>query len=667
MSAPVVGPPSAPPEDEAHTQPPAPGGLLRIRRIMAALMGAWPVAWRTRWPALRGYVAAIGGVALASLAIVMSQLVAHIENISLLYLLVVLGLAAFFGRGPAIFASVLAFLAYDFFFIPPLYRLTVSDPTEWLSLLALLAASLVAGQLATVMRARAREARESEQRTATLYALAQLISKTTDEEALYVALTERVVEVFRPFGVEACAILLPEGEDVAEDQWAPIGQMRAYGTGTKLTVRALAPTDTPFANVLRLTERRNVTRATWAYEHGLSTGGAIHPDANNHNHNHVSLPSKKNSASSDATPTIFFAPLQIGSKTLGILAVAGYGALWRLMLGSRADIARWVRMPMGVKLSIQRTPRRLLRFMGGSRRWRVAPDAQLAPARALFAGFRDQIALAVERQQLAREAVHVAALRESDRMKNALLGTVTHDLRTPLASIRAATESLLEASAAWDEEQRRYFLETIHSSEMRLSHMVANLLDLSRLEAGAAIPQKQWYPIGDVISATLDRLDLIGVTAGRPIELDVPTDLPLVPLDHEQIEEVVTNLIENAVKYSPAGKPIGVSARLVKSAHANETGEIEVHISDQGEGIPASELTAIFDKFYRVQRGKRGGKQPGGAGLGLAICAAIIAAHGGRIWAESQPGLGSTFIFRLPIPRDDARPLPTEGISNANE
>ncbi|HEU5198142.1 MAG TPA: ATP-binding protein, partial [Ktedonobacterales bacterium] len=144
---------------------------------------------------------------------------------------------------------------------------------------------------------------------------------------------------------------------------------------------------------------------------------------------------------------------------------------------------------------------------------------------------------------------------------------------------------------------------------------------------------------------------LAGLGQDHQIKIEMPDTLPLVPMDHEQIEQVLTNVVENAIKYSPADSTVCIQAQVKRAAEAGE--ELEVRVSDQGIGIPAGELQAIFDKFYRVQQVRlpwARTRPPTGTGLGLAICANIIHAHGGRIWAESQPGQGSTFIFTLPIP-----------------
>jgi two-component system sensor histidine kinase KdpD len=224
---------------------------------------------------------------------------------------------------------------------------------------------------------------------------------------------------------------------------------------------------------------------------------------------------------------------------------------------------------------------------------------------------------------------------------------------------------LLEPDVNWSEAEQRELLESITASASRLNRLVRNLLDLSRLEAGISVPQKDWHFIGEVVASVLDRLDLAGLGQDHHMQVQVPDTLPLVPMDHEQIEQVLTNLVENAIKYSPAGSDIRVQAEVKRTPAKGE--ELEVRVSDQGIGIPAAELEAIFDKFYRVQQVRlpwAKTRPPVGTGLGLAICTNIIHAHGGRIWVESQPGQGATFIFTLPIPagRPEAELSPLEGM-----
>ena len=542
-----------------------------------------------------GYLAAVLGVALASVFIGVVQTRVHVNNISLVYLLVVLWLAAAFGRGPAIAASFLSFLAYDFFFIPPLYVFTVNDPTEWLSLAALLAVALVGGQMTAAVRQRAHEAQEVQQQTAKLYALAQLTVSKTDPEALFGALAEHVLDVFAPAGVAACAIIVPD----------------AHGNPI---MHAVAPSKGPLVDALSLSARNRAAQARFALEHGSAAGSAVSGSA----------PARAPARAPHDARIVLYAPLRSGGRVVGALGIAGAPDIRRLVAG--------------------------LATHTGAEAPAAAGSTFRDPQVTLFAAFCDQIALALDHLALEQEAIHAEALRESDRLKTALLGSVTHDLRTPIASIQAAAGSLLDPEISWSEAERREFLETIETSADRLGRLVSNLLDLSRLEAGVAVPDKRWYPVGDVIATVLDRLDLAHRTAGRQIDVDAPEDLPLVPMDHTQMEQVLTNLIENALKYSPADSVIRVQARVV-----GPPSELEVRVADQGIGIPPNELKAIFGKFYRVQHVRlpwAEQRPPTGTGLGLAISAGIVEAHGGRIWAESQLGRGATFIFRLPIPAD---------------
>src|ERR1051326_3105515 len=268
-----------------------------------------------------------------------------------------------------------------------------------------------------------------------------------------------------------------------------------------------------------------------------------------------------------------------------------------------------------------------------------------------FAAFCGQIALALEQITLRQAAIHAEAQRESDRLKTALLESVTHDLRTPLAAIKAATSSLLEPGMIWREEQWSELIDAIDTSVDRLSHLVRNLLDLSRLEAGAAEPTYDWHFLGDLMTPVLAQLRLAGRLRKRRIVVDIPETLPLVLLDHGQIERVLTNLLENALKCSSPDSVIHIIAQEKENPP-----ELEVCISDQGIGIPESELEAIFEKFYQVPRERLpawSNVSPAlGTGLGLAICRNIIHAHHGCIWVESCLGEGATFHFTLPISLD---------------
>ncbi len=536
--------------------------------------------------ALIGYAAAALGVALATLCIGLVTAFFHVNNLSLIYLPVVLWLAVAFGRRPAILASFLAFLAYDFFFVPPLYRFTVDDPAQWISLLALLATALVIGQLTATVQAHVQEALASQQRTARLYALTQMIASTTDEEQLLQGLVQQVTQVFASSGVAAAALIVPD----------------AQGT---LVTRTVTPAGSPAQKALNLEVREQAFLARWALQHGAPVGQDVSLDQ-------------------EGGYTVFYVPLLSSHRVLGLLGIAGSSELHCLVTGRTL-------LAVGAALN-------------------VAAERERGPQAQLFLTFCGQMALALERLALQQQAIHAEALRESDHLKNVLLGSVTHDLRTPLSAIKAATSSLLQPGMTWQEKDRLEFIESIDASVDRLNQLVSNLLDLSQLESGTAQPEKDWHLIGDVIATVLDRLDLAGQTRNRKIEVEVPESLPLALLDHGQIERVLTNLIENALKYSPPQSSIRVQARVV-----GNPGELEVRVSDQGIGIAADQLKLIFDKFYRVPQVRlpwADMRSPAGTGLGLAICANIIRVHQGRIWAESRPGEGSSFLFTLPIPAD---------------
>jgi two-component system, OmpR family, sensor histidine kinase KdpD len=566
----------------------------RFQRLRALVTRAvLPERVASGW---QGYAAAILAVGLATALIALINHFISIANISLVYLLVVLWLAVACGRGPALLASLLAFLAYDFFFIPPFYTLTVSDPTEWLSLFALLITALVLGQLTATVQARAREAHESQQRMATLYSLAQLIASTTEQQGLLEALAQRILELFGSTGIAACTLLLPD-------------------TDGRPIARASAAREERALEALGMGVPENEAPATWVLHYGSAVG----------------LPPTTRTRRPQGDFALLYLPLRVGRRIVGVLGMSGTHAIHQLGTGRAAS---------QIQASAHHVSGRPM-------------DHQ----KELFHACCDQIALALERIILQQQAIHVEALRESNRLQKALLGSVTHDLRTPLAVIQAAANSLLTPGVAWSDAERQELLESITGSAERLNRLVRNLLDLSRLEAGVATPESTWYLIGDSIATILDQLARAGMLAGRPIQVEIPDSIPLTFFDPRQIEQVLMNLVENALKYSPPDSIIQIKARVAES-----TSELEVRVSDQGIGVPPQEAQAIFTKFYRVQHVRlpwASNRPPLGTGLGLAICASIVQAHRGRIWVESSAGRGATFVFTLPLPQDSPqRTLP---------
>jgi two-component system sensor histidine kinase KdpD len=254
----------------------------------------------------------------------------------------------------------------------------------------------------------------------------------------------------------------------------------------------------------------------------------------------------------------------------------------------------------------------------------------------LLETFTSQIALALERAGLAAEAQSAQLKIETEQLRNTLLSAISHDLRTPLAAIVGASSSLVRDGDRLTSHARNELGQAIYDEAIRMAGLANNLLDMARLEAGTIVLNRQWQPLEEVVGGAL-----AGLTArmvDHPVTVKLPHNLPLVEIDSLLIERVFVNLLENAVKYTPPGTPVEISATTGQS-------ELVVTVADRGQGIPAGEEQRIFEKFHRVASE---GNQ-GGAGLGLTICRAILEAHGGRIWADNLPSGGAAFHFALPL------------------
>jgi two-component system, OmpR family, sensor histidine kinase KdpD len=253
----------------------------------------------------------------------------------------------------------------------------------------------------------------------------------------------------------------------------------------------------------------------------------------------------------------------------------------------------------------------------------------------LLETFARQVAVALEREIFADRTQREQLEIEAERLRTSLLSSVSHDLRTPLATINGAATSLLE-SRAMPDGTRQELIRSIIDESQRMNRLIGNLLDMIRLDSGSLQVQKEWQSLEEIVGVALIRLD--ERLRGRNVTVTLPPDLPLVPLDEVLIEQVFVNLLENAARYTPADSPIEVSAAIVDGA-------VRVEIADHGPGIPAGEEERIFDKFHRGVQDS----SSGGIGLGLTICRGIISAHGGRIWAENRSGGGAVFRFTLPL------------------
>jgi two-component system sensor histidine kinase KdpD len=260
----------------------------------------------------------------------------------------------------------------------------------------------------------------------------------------------------------------------------------------------------------------------------------------------------------------------------------------------------------------------------------------------LLETFASQIAVALERAQLGATAHANELATESERLRNALLSSISHDLRTPLASIVGASSSLLEREPQVSDADRVELLRAINEEAQRMAGLIDNVLDMARLQAGAASLNLQWQPLEELVGAILKRLERR--LARHRVEVNLPDDLPQVHVDGVLIGQVLVNLLENAAKYTPAGTVVSISAEA-------RPDEVVVSVADEGPGLPPGEERRVFDKFHRASRE---GPQSG-VGLGLSIAKAIVQAHGGTIEAENLPLGGVVFRFTLPLPRGRPR------------
>lgn len=255
-----------------------------------------------------------------------------------------------------------------------------------------------------------------------------------------------------------------------------------------------------------------------------------------------------------------------------------------------------------------------------------------------------QIATAVDRDELRRRAVEAEVLRRGDDVKNSLLGAVSHDLRTPLASILASASSLRERDVEWTEGEREGFLTDIEAEARRLDRLVGHLLDVSRVQGGSLRPARAWHDAGALVEDVVARIR--ATAGGRDIATRIPDDLAPGFLDYVEIDQVLTNLIENAVKHAPAGTGVEVGVEPVRGA-------LRFCVEDRGPGLPPDQAARAFEPFTQIASAGR----EGGVGLGLAIAKRLVEAHGGRIWYEPRPGGGSRFLFTLPRPARSEPPV----------
>jgi len=366
--------------------------------------------------------------------------------------------------------------------------------------------------------------------------------------------------------------------------WLPGGQQQVTAHATGISDNIL---------IQPLFDEEYQTYAELAFAHG-SIGSLFHDDQ-----------------------SIYFIPIQSSTCTEGVLIISGKPQIMHLL-------------------------RHLVRSSSHHSSLRHQQAESLTADQ--FATFCDQLTLALERARLQAEAIHGAALQESEHLKDALLDSVTHDLRSPITAIQTAAISLQNGIASLEMAEQVMLTDKIIGSVHRLAGIVDNLLLLTRLEGGATGEPQVSYPINDVVTTALDEMETAGHLHDHLIVVAIEDDPLEAVMDPSAIERVLINLVENAVKYSPPGSTITITASTWEAKH------IIVRVRDEGIGIPPEERQAIFNKFHRLQQVLPWSPQtlPKGTGLGLAACAGIVQEHKGTIWAEPAPEAGSIVCFTLP-------------------
>ncbi len=475
------------------------------------------------------YMGAIGVVFVSvGMAFLLHRLMPH-ASLSLVFLTGVLIVSARTGLGPSLFASVLSFLAFNFFFTPPYYTLEVADDGDVATLVFFLIMAAITGNLAARMHQEMDKRRASLRRISNLYEFSRRMSSAAGTEAVLEALADHLAH---SIGTSVAVLITQPGE-------AP-------------TIRAqVGP---------RKILQQNDAEAAWSQ-------GGTEPIA---------------------------------------------GESWHFL-----------------KLATNQEPM-----------WMVAihqhiDNEQIDLARSLC----DQAAIALDRTQLVDDLEQARLVSETEQLRSALLSSVSHDLRTPLASIIGSTTSLLEYGESFSIENRKELLATVVEEAQRLDRHIQNLLDMTRLGQGNLTLKRDWVDLHDIVFSAVNRLrDAI---KDLPVNADISADVPLLWVHGILIEQALVNLLDNAVCFSPADGNIVLKARV-------EEKQVVIDLCDSGPGIPEDEREKIFDMFYTVRKGDRGNLQ--GTGLGLAICRGMIAAHGGSVTAhDGIDGRGTCMRIELPV------------------
>jgi two-component system sensor histidine kinase KdpD len=464
-----------------------------------------------------------------------------VENVDLVFMTAIVAVAVRYGLLPSLFASVVASLCYNFFFLPPIYTFTLGDPTSVAAFLIFIVMAVLVSNVAARVRTQAMAAIERARTTEALYAFSRKLAGvgTLDDVLWATAYQAALMLKVR------VVLLLPENGSIA--------------------VRAGYPPEDTLDDA-------DLAAARWAWEHNRSAGRGSD-----------TLPGAKR----------LFLPMRTGRGAIGIV-------------GIDSD----------------------------------KPGPLLTPdQRRQLDALIDQGALAIERVLLVEDVDRAKRSMEADRLRSALLTSISHDLKTPLAAILGAAGTMRQLSGSLDDAAKAELLTTIIDESERLNRFIANLLDITRLESGAIVPQTTLQDLSELVGTALARAAKI--LAHHEVDVQLAADLPLLELDPVLFEQVLFNLLDNASKYAPAETTIRIRSW-------REGQSVVLQVLDEGVGIPAEDVERIFDKFYRAQKGDQ---VRAGTGLGLAISRGFVEALKGTITAANRTDRpGAVFTVRLPVP-----------------
>jgi two-component system sensor histidine kinase KdpD len=473
-----------------------------------------------------------------------------IENVDLVFLTAVVGVAVRFGLWPSLLASVAASLSYNFFFLPPIYTFTITDPTNVAAFFFFMLIAILVSNVAARVRTQADSAIGRIRTTELLYAFSRKLAGTaTLDDVLWASAYQTALML-----KVRVVLLLPENG--------------------VLTVKAGYPPEDQL-------DKADLAAANWAWGNDRPAGRGSD-----------TLPGAKR----------LFLPMRTGRGLIGVIGIDDDKA-----------------GPL------------------------LTPDQ-----RRLLDALVDQGALAIERVLLVEDMDRVKRTVESDRLRSALLTSISHDLKTPLASVLGAASTMRDLAGGLNEAEKRDLLATVIDESERLNRFIANLLDMTRIESGAIKPNTARHDIGEIVGSALRRAGKILVH--HKVSLELEADLPMLELDAVLFEQALFNLLDNAAKYAPPETTISIRGWRDRNF-------VTLQILDEGDGIPQTELESVFDKFYRAQKGDH--VRPG-TGLGLAISRGFIEAMGGVIAADNRRDRsGAVLTIRLPVPSSASNLLDT--------